>query len=123
MTSLQLACVGLVFLHDLPDLLPFQRRVQHLVQPGIPLPVVDEVHKLIQGDERLPLGAAWSAEKRDGLSTTLLTYHTQIIIPTSLLLMCRIPFLKDALDLRPETQAVQKFLEGFPREIIWLESL
>lgn len=37
--------------------------------------------------------------------------------------MCRIPFLKDALYLGPETEAVQKFLEGFPREIIWLESL
>lgn len=37
--------------------------------------------------------------------------------------MRHIPFLKDALYLGPETEAVQKFLEGFPREIIWLESL
>lgn len=43
-TSLQLAGVGLIFLHDLSDLLPFQRGVQHLVQPGVSLPAVDEVH-------------------------------------------------------------------------------
>lgn len=36
--------------------------------------------------------------------------------------MCHIHFLKDALYLGPETEAVQKLLEGFPREIIWLES-
>lgn len=36
--------------------------------------------------------------------------------------MCHIHFLKDALYLRPETEAVHKLLEGFPREIIWLES-
>lgn len=37
--------------------------------------------------------------------------------------MCHIPFLKDALYLRPETEAVEKLLEGLPREVIWLESL
>lgn len=37
--------------------------------------------------------------------------------------MFHIPFLKDALYLRPEAEAVQKFLEGFPRKIVWLESL
>lgn len=31
-------------------------------------------------------------------------------------------FLKDALYLGPEAEAVQEFLEGFPREIIGLES-
>lgn len=37
--------------------------------------------------------------------------------------MCQIPFLKDGLYLGPETEAVEKPLEGLPREIIWLESL
>lgn len=40
----------------------------------------------------------------------------------SIACMSHIHFLKDALYLRPETEAVQKLLEGFPREIIWLES-
>lgn len=31
-------------------------------------------------------------------------------------------FLKDALYLGPEAEAVQEFLEGFPREVIRLES-
>lgn len=57
LTSVQLTGVGLVFLHDLSDLLPFQRRVKNLVQPGVSLPAVDEVHELVQRDERLPLGA------------------------------------------------------------------
>lgn len=61
-TSLQLAGVALVALHDLPHLLPLQRRVQHLVQPRVALPPVDEVHELVQGDEGFPLGAA-AAEK------------------------------------------------------------
>lgn len=39
------------------------------------------------------------------------------------LFMGHTPFLKDALYLRPETEAVEKLLEGLPREIIWLESL
>lgn len=43
--------------------------------------------------------------------------------PKIILSMCHIPFLKDALYLRPETEAVHKLLEGVPREIIWLESL
>lgn len=64
LTSLQLAAVGLVFLHDLSDLLSFQRGVQHLVQPGVSLPAVDEVHQLVQRDERLPLGAA-GAKRRE----------------------------------------------------------
>lgn len=63
-TSLQLAGVGLVFLHDLSDLLPFQRGVQHLVQPGVSLPAVDEFHELVQRDKWLPLGAA--AAERNG---------------------------------------------------------
>lgn len=57
-TSFQLAGVGLVFLHDLSDLLSFQRGVEHLVQPGVSLPAVEEFHELVQGDEWLPLGAA-----------------------------------------------------------------
>lgn len=57
-TSLQLASVGLVLLHDLPDLVPLQRRVQHLVQPRVSLPAVEEFHELVQRDEGLPLGAA-----------------------------------------------------------------
>lgn len=46
-TSLQLAGVGLVFLHDLSDLVSFQRGVEHLVQPGVSLPAVDEFHELV----------------------------------------------------------------------------
>lgn len=34
-----------------------------------------------------------------------------------------IPFLKDALDLRPEAEAVQELLEGLPGEIIRFNSL
>lgn len=34
-----------------------------------------------------------------------------------------IPFLKDALDLRPETEVVQEFEEGLPGKIIWFDSL
>lgn len=34
-----------------------------------------------------------------------------------------IPFLKDALDLRPETEVVQEFQEGLPGKIIWFDSL
>lgn len=64
-TSLQLAGVGLVFLHDLPDLVSLQRRVEHLVQPRVSLPPVDELHELVQGDEELPLGAA-AEEQRGG---------------------------------------------------------
>lgn len=37
--------------------------------------------------------------------------------------MRHIPFLKDALYLRPETEAVEELLEGLPREIVRLESL
>lgn len=65
-TSLQLADVGLVSLHDLSDLLPFQWRVQHLVQPGVSLPAVDEVHELVQRDEGLPLGATGAKRKVSG---------------------------------------------------------
>lgn len=57
LTSFQLIGVGLVLLHDLSDLLSFQRRVENLVQPGVSLPAVDEVHELVQRDEGLPLGA------------------------------------------------------------------
>lgn len=57
LTSVQLAGVSLIFLHDLSDLLSFQRGVQHLVQSGVSLPAVDEVHQLVQRDEWLPLGA------------------------------------------------------------------
>lgn len=64
-TSLQLAGVGLVFLHDLPDLVSLQWRVEHLVQPRVSLPPVDELHELVQGDEELPLGAA-AEEQRGG---------------------------------------------------------
>lgn len=34
-----------------------------------------------------------------------------------------IPFLKDALDLRPETEVVQEFQEGLPGKIIRFDSL
>lgn len=67
-TSLQLAGVGLVFLHDLPDLVPLQRRVQHLVEPGVALPAVDEIHELVQRDKGLPLGAA-AAERKAAFRT------------------------------------------------------
>lgn len=67
-TSVQLAGVGLVFFHDLPDLVSLQRRVQHLVQPGVSLPTVDEFHELVQGDEGLPLGAA-AAERKAAFRT------------------------------------------------------
>lgn len=36
---------------------------------------------------------------------------------------CLTPFLQDALDLGPETEVVEKLLEGFPREIIWFDSV
>lgn len=62
LTSFQLTGVGLVLLHDLSDLLSFQRGVEHLVQPGVSLPAVDEVHELVQRDERLPLGATGAKE-------------------------------------------------------------
>lgn len=45
------------------------------------------------------------------------------LVFVKVLFMCDIPFLKDALNLRPETEAVEKLLEGLPREIIRLESL
>lgn len=63
LTSVQLTGVGLVFLHDLSDLLSFQRRVENLVQPGVSLPAVDKVHELVQRDKRLPLGATGAKTK------------------------------------------------------------
>ena len=62
-TSLQLAGVGLVSLHELSDLLFLQRRVQNLVQSGVSLLAVDEVHELVQRDERLPLRATAAGER------------------------------------------------------------
>lgn len=64
LTSLQLAGVGLIFLHDLSDLFPLQRGVQYLVQSGVSLPAVDEVHQLVQRDERFPLGATEAKRKK-----------------------------------------------------------
>lgn len=58
LTSLQLAGVGLIFLHDLSNLLTLQWGVQHLIQPGVSLHVVDEVHELVQREEWFPLRAA-----------------------------------------------------------------
>lgn len=123
-TSLQLADVGLIFLHDLSDLLSFQRGVQHLVQSGVSLPAVDEVHELVQRDEWLPLGAT-GAEKKSTPSVCMVpeVQGERTTNPKIILSMRHIPFLKDALYLRPETEAVHKLLEGVPREIIWLESL
>lgn len=72
LTSLQLAGVGLVFLHDLSDLLSFQRGVEHLVQPGVSLPTVDEVHELVQRDEWFPLGATGAKKKGRGVFVLLL---------------------------------------------------
>lgn len=63
LTSLQLAGVGLIFLHDLSDLLSFQWGVQHLIQSGVTLPAVDKVHQLVQRNERLPLGATGARRK------------------------------------------------------------
>lgn len=58
LTSVQPAGIGLIFPNDLSNLVFLQRRVQDLVQPGVPLRVVDEVHELVQRDKGLPLGAA-----------------------------------------------------------------
>lgn len=84
LTSFQLTGVGLVFLHDLSDLLSFQRRVENLVQPGVSLPAVDEVHELVQRDERLPLGATGAKEIRT-VSVLLLLWWRQIVMSANAL--------------------------------------
>lgn len=81
LTSVQLTGVGLVFLHDLSDLLSFQRRVENLVQPGVSLPAVDEVHELVQRDERLPLGATGAKEKGRSVFVLLLQWREIVMSP------------------------------------------
>ena len=54
-TSLQLASVALVFLHQLSDLLSLQRRIEDLVETRVSLTTVYKVCQLIQGEEGLPL--------------------------------------------------------------------
>lgn len=144
LTSVQLTGVGLVFLHDLSDLLSFQRRVENLVQPGVSLPAVDKVHELVQRDKRLPLGATGAETK--GCSEFVLSLRWRETVMSLNVSRGRaikesqglkipsnggqphspggayVHFLKDALYLGSEAEAVQEFLEGFPREIIRLES-
>lgn len=87
-TSLQLADVGLIFLHDLSDLLSFQRGVQHLVQSGVSLPAVDEVHELVQRDEWLPLGATGAKKKVHRVCVWSLRYRVSALWILKLYYLC-----------------------------------